>query len=254
MKVRSNLDGAIQQLKQAHGAAGSAHVEIRQKSESFFQRLNEGSAFAESKLKLKLAFSPSSREAMGELQRLIVNTPTSEVHRHDQLQAWAAHNKPLIGWMSADAQKMLQEILGGRGQAKAIDDGINNAEAALAKAFGKADVTTSQRSALKSFAFEASGAGARATAFAIDIDALATKTLTLLTPGAKQALATLRSVLADPSTTQMQKRDAFYDFQQKNPSLSSSLHFGRDLSVADWSDGRFNAAEAALKAAFASAA
>ena len=194
---------------------------------------------------------------MTELWRIVFDTPKSETQRNDRLSTWTASNKSLLGWMSKDAQAMIATIVDGRGAAKGIDDGINRAEDALAKAFGTPVVDKGERQALKSFAHEAHSAGFTAAAYGADLDALMKKTVVMFTPGAKAALLSLRSTLADPSSTNVQRRDAFRAFQQQHPNLSASLSFGsmgKDLSVADWSDGRFAAAEQALKDAFSKAA
>jgi hypothetical protein len=256
MKVQGKLDGAIDQLTKAHQAAGSASLAIRHQAEPFYDRVARGGAFDEMKLKLKLAVSPSSRDALSQLWRLVFDTPKSELARNDKLQAWVADNKPLIGWMSKDTQKMLADVVGQRGHAKAIDDGINRAEDALAKAFGTGTVTTDERKVLSTFAHEAHIIGAVIEGFAHDVDKLASSTATLFVPGAKAALSSLKAALTNPDATVTERRDALQAFRGEHPRLVSVLdqhifaRMGHDLSVADWSDGRFQAAEDAVRKAF----
>lgn len=260
MKIGSNASAAVEQLKQAHQSAGVFSSEIREKATPFYDRLTHGNFLAEGKLKLKLAVSPGSRDALKDLWRLVFDTPRSEVHRHQRLESWVANNKPLISWMSKDTQKTLFDLVGDKKAPSEIDAGINRAEAALAQAFGTAAVTTEQRKAVDQFGSEAHTDGAVIARFGRDIDKLGSSLATMLVPGAKAALKNLRATLVNPKATDVERRDAFSAFRQANPRLMSLLDvhivagMSRDLSVADWSDGRFQAAEAALHAAFAKAA
>jgi hypothetical protein len=257
MKVQGSLDTAVSQLKRAHQEAGHAAAQVRDAAEPFYARLSQGSMFSEAKLKLKLAFSPSSREAMSELWKIVFQSGDGAVDRHNALTSWLATNKPLVGFMSADAQKMLTSLAARGDEAKAIDAGIHRAEEALAAAFGTPVVSKEQRQALSSFAFEANTSGHVVRRFERDIDALSRQTAALFVPGAKEALRELRVVLTNPNATETERRDAFNAFRGAHPKLVSLLDLGRlasmgrDLSVADWSDSRFQAAEDALRAAFA---
>jgi hypothetical protein len=255
MKIPSNAPDALSQLRQAHHDKGVHNHGVREQAKPFYDALTSGNVLKEAKLKLRLAVDPSSRRAMDALWPLLFQSAAGEGDRHAKLQAWTTENKGLLGWMSPQAQKMLASLANGGARAQQIDAAVQQANDALAAAFGSkaAMETPGAKRAVQSFTLEASTQGAVAAALPADIDKMASKVRTLLHPGAREALASLKQALGDPAATNTQRRDFLQGWMQSHPRLTGALDQGilgqmrKDLSVADWSDQNYARAEQSLR-------
>jgi len=108
---------------------------------------------------------------------------------------------------------------------------------------------------------EAHTEGAVQAGFAERVAKLSGGLLAMLVPSNKQAIAELGKQLSDPNATNVERQQRLHAWEQAHPSLVQSIYMNgtggelgsihHDLSVADWSDGRYSAARQAVLDAFA---
>lgn len=258
--IKGDSANALKQLERAHQKAGAHSTNIHAEASKFYQDFAYGGMLKESKLKLRVSLDPSSRPALNELWNILFQQQKSEGARLDRLQGWMSTNKGLVGWMSAPTQQMLTRIAAGGAGAKAIDAEIERAQKAVTDAFGEV-ATKKGAGALAELTREAHTEGAIQAGFAERVAKLSGGLLAMLVPANKQAIAELGKQLSDPNATNVERQQRLHAWEQAHPSLVQSIYLSgtsgelgsihHDLSVADWSDGRYNAARQAVLDAFA---
>jgi hypothetical protein len=246
----------VAQFESAHRAAGAFTGSIREAASRFFGKLDDGSAFTEARLKLRLAFSSASRAEMSRLKALICQPKGAGSQDLAELRDWMTRNGALMGAMSPESRHALESIGSRQGDARRIDDEIHRAEAALRRAFNPTE------QAVRSLALQALSAGAVQESYTTGIRKVSQRLSAALLPGAGKALSELGKILSDPALDETARRDAVAAWRNANPRVDSMLLGSekgyRDLGwlltdlarVGDWVDAETSKARTAVMTAF----
>ncbi|MBI2373102.1 MAG: hypothetical protein HYV07_03805 [Deltaproteobacteria bacterium] len=254
MSVRS-VPVSVQQFESAHRASGAMTNSIRGEASQFFDKLEKG-GLSEPLLRLKLAFSSTSRSEISQLTAIVFQPKGAGSANLAELQRWMARNPSLMKAMSTESRQVLERLATRQGEAQALDDEIQRAEAALKKALNPTEQSMS------SLAREAQSAGAVADIYQSGIRKISQRLSATLIPGAKQALTDLGGILGNRELSNVERRDQVQAWRQQHPRVDSMLiHSERgyadlgwlltDLNrVGDWSDGQYQKARSAVMGAF----